>query len=310
MLTLYYAPGACSMAAHIVLEESGEKYEEKKVDLAGGEQRTASYLKINPLGRVPVLLLDSGEPLAENTAILPYLGKRFNLWPIDTIAEAKALKFLRCWGEDIGFINAHGAAVGPDDVLYLTDDFGHAVRKCTTDGKVVLTIGTPKKPAPAFSGDPFNRSIRASRRLWAPSIVPASKNAEFRTIRNLNSPLHRQGLPLPPHPYSWFSPTSFKANSPNGSALTPLVRTKSADSNNERSRSRHNDSIRAVRFTAGPITILEGQSLNGASFTAVEQLRQHIDAFIAAYNETAEPFIWIKKKVHQRRFKNRRVTQL
>ena len=40
MLALYYAPGACSMAAHIVLEESGEKYEPKKVDLAGGEQRT------------------------------------------------------------------------------------------------------------------------------------------------------------------------------------------------------------------------------------------------------------------------------
>ena len=75
MLALYYSPGACSMASHIVLEESGEKYEAKKVDLAGGEQRTEAYLKINPLGRVPVLLLDSGEPLAENTAILPYLGK-------------------------------------------------------------------------------------------------------------------------------------------------------------------------------------------------------------------------------------------
>jgi DNA-binding beta-propeller fold protein YncE len=66
-------------------------------------------------------------------------------------------KFLRSWGEDIGFVNAHGAAVGPDDMLYLTDDFGQAVRKCTTEGKVVLTIGTPGKPAPAFSGDPFNR---------------------------------------------------------------------------------------------------------------------------------------------------------
>jgi len=55
MLTLYYAPGACSMASHIVLEESGEKYEPKKVDLAGGEQRTEAYLKINPLGRVPAL---------------------------------------------------------------------------------------------------------------------------------------------------------------------------------------------------------------------------------------------------------------
>src|SRR5690242_21046262 len=87
MLTLYYAPGACSMAAHIVLEESGEKYEPKKVDLAGGEQRTEAYLKINPLGRVPVLRLDNGDPLTENTAILPYLGKRFGLWPSDAVAE-------------------------------------------------------------------------------------------------------------------------------------------------------------------------------------------------------------------------------
>jgi glutathione S-transferase len=43
MLTLYYTPGACPMAAHIVLEESGEEYEAKKVDLAGGEQRTEAY---------------------------------------------------------------------------------------------------------------------------------------------------------------------------------------------------------------------------------------------------------------------------
>ena len=63
MLTLFYAPGACSMAAHIVLEESGEKYEAKRVDLAKGEQRTEAYLKIHPLGRVPALLLDDGEPL-------------------------------------------------------------------------------------------------------------------------------------------------------------------------------------------------------------------------------------------------------
>src|SRR5439155_16051381 len=57
-------------------------------------------------------------------------------------------------------------------------------------------------------------------------------------------------------------------------------------------------------------SILQGQSLSGASFTVVEQLQEHIDAFIAAYNETAEPFAWTKKKVYQRRFKNRRITQL
>lgn len=57
-------------------------------------------------------------------------------------------------------------------------------------------------------------------------------------------------------------------------------------------------------------SILQGQSLNGASFTAITQLQEHIDAFIAAYNDTAEPFAWKKKKVYQRRFKGRRITNL
>ena len=58
------------------------------------------------------------------------------------------------------------------------------------------------------------------------------------------------------------------------------------------------------------ISILQGQSLNGASFTSVQQLQEHIDAFIKAYNDTAVPFEWTKKRVYQRRFKNRRITQL
>jgi transposase len=57
-------------------------------------------------------------------------------------------------------------------------------------------------------------------------------------------------------------------------------------------------------------SILQGQSLTGASFTTVEHLQEHIDAFIAAYNATAVPFAWTKKKVYQRPFKNRRITQL
>ena len=57
-------------------------------------------------------------------------------------------------------------------------------------------------------------------------------------------------------------------------------------------------------------SILQGQSLTAASFTSVEQLQEHIDAFIAVYNENATPFAWTKKKVYQRRFKNRRITQV
>jgi glutathione S-transferase len=107
MLTLFYAPGACSMAAHVVLEESGEKYEPKKMDLSKGEQKTAEYLKIHPLGRVPALRLDDGSPLTENTAILPYLGKRFGLWPKDPVAEARALSIIGFFAATVHPANGH-----------------------------------------------------------------------------------------------------------------------------------------------------------------------------------------------------------
>ncbi|MBL6953264.1 MAG: hypothetical protein ISR50_11555 [Alphaproteobacteria bacterium] len=64
--------------------------------------------------------------------------------------------FLRAWGEGI-FNRAHGLHVGPDDALYCTDDGDHTVRKCTTEGKVLLEIGVPGKPAPYVSGEPFHR---------------------------------------------------------------------------------------------------------------------------------------------------------
>ena len=57
-------------------------------------------------------------------------------------------------------------------------------------------------------------------------------------------------------------------------------------------------------------SILQGQSLTGASFSSVEQLKEHIDAFIERYNENAEPFVWTKSKVHQRRVKGRRLSDL
>jgi transposase len=52
-------------------------------------------------------------------------------------------------------------------------------------------------------------------------------------------------------------------------------------------------------------SILAGQSLHGASFTGVAQLRKHIDAFVERYNRTARPFAWTKSEVHQKRLKPR-----
>lgn len=50
--------------------------------------------------------------------------------------------YLRSWGDGL-FPRAHGVHIGPDDTIYLTDDGDHTVRKCSLEGKVLLTIGTP-----------------------------------------------------------------------------------------------------------------------------------------------------------------------
>jgi glutathione S-transferase len=98
MMTLYFSPGACSLASHIGLEESGAPYEAKPILLSKGEQRTEAYLKINPRGKVPALAID-GQVLVENTAILTYLGRRFpekRLMPADPLAEARCIATM-CW---------------------------------------------------------------------------------------------------------------------------------------------------------------------------------------------------------------------
>ncbi|MBI4525873.1 MAG: hypothetical protein HY695_18915 [Deltaproteobacteria bacterium] len=64
--------------------------------------------------------------------------------------------FLRSWGEGV-FTRAHGITMGPDDSIYCTDDGDHTVRKCALDGRILLQLGVPGKPAPYQSGDPFNR---------------------------------------------------------------------------------------------------------------------------------------------------------
>src|SRR6201987_4078074 len=64
--------------------------------------------------------------------------------------------FIKSFGEGL-FSRAHGLHIDADDNLYCTDDGDHTVRKCSTDGKVLLTIGIPGKPAPYMSGEPFHR---------------------------------------------------------------------------------------------------------------------------------------------------------
>ena len=80
-MKLYYSPGACSQAPHILLHEIGLEHEAERVDLKTKTLEDGSdYLSINPKGAVPALELVSGEVLTENAVILQYLGDR-TAWP-------------------------------------------------------------------------------------------------------------------------------------------------------------------------------------------------------------------------------------
>ena len=76
-MKLYYSPGACSQASHIVLHETGLEYDKEKVNI--GEKTTESggaFLDVNPKGQVPVLELDDGQILTEGSVIVQYLADK------------------------------------------------------------------------------------------------------------------------------------------------------------------------------------------------------------------------------------------
>jgi glutathione S-transferase len=97
MLTLYFAPGASSMAPHIALHEIGVPFEARPVSFARDETRQAPFLAVNPEGKVPTLLID-GRALTEVAGILWYLARAYpaaRLAPAgDPEAEARVISWM------------------------------------------------------------------------------------------------------------------------------------------------------------------------------------------------------------------------
>jgi glutathione S-transferase len=110
LLTLYYCDGSSSLASHIALEETGAPYEAQRIDIAKGEHRAATYLAINPRGRVPVLRLEDGDILTENVAILAYLGQRFpevGLLPQDAARRAQRISLSAFFASSVRVAHRH-----------------------------------------------------------------------------------------------------------------------------------------------------------------------------------------------------------
>jgi glutathione S-transferase len=75
MYTLYWSPGSASLCVHWMLIELGEPHELVKIDIDAGENRKPEYLKINPSGVVPTLVIDD-VPLTEAAALCMILAER------------------------------------------------------------------------------------------------------------------------------------------------------------------------------------------------------------------------------------------
>jgi len=69
---------------------------------------------------------------------------------------------LRSFGQDVFSNRTHGIFIGPDDSVYCADDGTHTITKFSTDGELLLTLGTPGQMAERWSGEPFSRPTHAA----------------------------------------------------------------------------------------------------------------------------------------------------
>jgi glutathione S-transferase len=96
-MKLFYAPGACSIGIHVLLEEIGKPYEPVLVNLREGAQHKPEYTAINPKSKVPALLDDDGVLRTEYPAIAYWLARTnpfANLLPDNIDLQARALELM------------------------------------------------------------------------------------------------------------------------------------------------------------------------------------------------------------------------
>ena len=101
MYTLYYSPGTASMVVHLALLEIGAPHELRLVDFAADAQHDADYLKLNPRGVVPTLVID-GRAYFESAALLMLLAERH---PEARLAPAPGTPERAAWYQWIVFLS-------------------------------------------------------------------------------------------------------------------------------------------------------------------------------------------------------------
>jgi glutathione S-transferase len=108
-ITYYYAPMSTAVRTTWAIEELGVPCEHVKLDITKKETKAEAFLKLNPNGQVPLLVVD-GKPIFESTAILIYLGETYGvdkgLYPTPGLRRAETLKWV-VWA-NVGLLDPLG----------------------------------------------------------------------------------------------------------------------------------------------------------------------------------------------------------
>ncbi|HZF41874.1 MAG TPA: glutathione transferase GstA [Sphingomonadaceae bacterium] len=151
-MKLYYAPGACSLAPHIVLREAGLDFEPVKTDIRAKTLPDGSdYLAINPKGAVPALGLDGGEVLTENAVVMQYIADQApasGLIPASGTARYRVLEWLSYIGSEVH--KSYGALWNPAS----SDEAKQAARELV--GKKFDFVAGRLGDKPYLTGDNFS----------------------------------------------------------------------------------------------------------------------------------------------------------
>lgn len=158
-LQLYFAPGSSSLAPLVALEELDIPYVGHRLDLTAGDQRKPDYLKVNPRGRVPTLVVD-GQPVTEVLAILTYLAHRYphsELLPLaDPLKLAKAYEVMSWFASTVHVAFAQIAR--PE--RYADDEATKAALATPGEARFARTLTDiehlARGPGPWLLGDAFS----------------------------------------------------------------------------------------------------------------------------------------------------------
>ena len=196
-MKLYYSPGACSLASHIVLEEVGLPYTAEKADIrAKTTESGTDFRSINPKGAVPTLVLDGGEVLTEGVAIMQYVADQAGatgLVPAGGLPRARVQEMLNYVASEVHktysplFRPGVSAEFRTAQLAHLDAKLG-AIEAVLADGRAYLT-GADFCPADGYlftvtnwskplghdlSGFPLINALRG-RVAARPAVVAAMK---------------------------------------------------------------------------------------------------------------------------------------